>query len=46
MRPSTKYEDANVYECTECGERTSDPDTRCCDDCGGEIIDLGLSRDL
>jgi hypothetical protein len=46
MRPSKEHEDASVYECADCGERTNEPDTRLCGECGGELIDLGLSRDL
>jgi rRNA maturation endonuclease Nob1 len=46
MRPSTEYSDADVYECTGCGARVSDPETRRCSECGGEIINLGKSRDL
>jgi len=46
MRPSTEHSDAAVYECTECGKRVTDPDTRLCGACGGEFINLGKSRDL
>jgi len=46
MRPSKEHPTANVYECPGCGARVTDPETRRCEACGGEFINLGRSRDL
>jgi len=46
MRPNENETEIELYECTDCGERTEDPETRLCGSCGGEFINLSRSRDL
>lgn len=36
----------HVYECFECGRRVTDPLSRDCDRCGGELRNLSRARDL
>jgi DNA-directed RNA polymerase subunit RPC12/RpoP len=46
MRPNDVTDDRPVYECFECGSRTSAADAERCPDCGGELLNLGVPRDL
>jgi len=46
MRPTNVTTDETVYECFECGARTSADDAGRCRECGGELLNLGVSRDL
>jgi len=43
MRPNSKIDGEELYECFECGSRSDEPGY--CD-CGGELLHLGRSRDL
>lgn len=46
MRPDVNKVGSKIYECFECGSRTEEPNTGTCAKCGGELINLGVSRDL
>lgn len=46
VRPSTDPETEGVFECVACGSRVRDPDTRTCDGCGDELLNIGIERDL
>jgi len=46
MRPSKLDSGEEVYECFDCGERTTDAEQRLCESCGGTLRNLGKSRDL
>lgn len=46
MRPSTEVEAEDAFECLECGSRIDGPTTRTCDDCGGDLLNIGAERDL
>lgn len=46
MRPITVDVDANLYECVNCGGRTSAPEVRMCADCGSTLKNISTPRDL
>lgn len=46
MRPSEPDTDEKLYECFDCGERTTAPEGKSCDACGGELRHIGAARDL
>ncbi|MEF8831831.1 MAG: rubrerythrin-like domain-containing protein [Halobacteriales archaeon] len=46
MRPNTAQDEMELYECFECGARSTSPDSRFCPACGGELRHLSRSRDL
>lgn len=46
VRPSPDVEAGDAFECVECGSRVRAPETRTCDDCGGELLNIGAERDL
>ncbi|SEH51717.1 hypothetical protein SAMN05192561_10444 [Halopenitus malekzadehii] len=46
MRPETEINTDSVYECFDCLDRTVDPETPTCDDCGGDLWNIGRSRDM
>ncbi|MFC6722808.1 rubrerythrin-like domain-containing protein [Halobacteriaceae bacterium SHR40] len=46
MRPHVTEQQTELYECFSCGERVSEPETQLCTACGGELLNLGRSRDL
>jgi len=46
MRPNVESNELKLYECFDCGARTRSTDGRECPECGGELKNLGLSRDL
>ncbi|WP_135819804.1 rubrerythrin-like domain-containing protein [Halostella litorea] len=46
MRPNDVTNDGAVYECFQCGSRTSASEAGRCSDCGGELLNLGVPRDL
>jgi len=39
-------EQTELYECFSCGKRASDPEAQECISCGGDLLNLGQSRDL
>ncbi|MFB6219526.1 MAG: rubrerythrin-like domain-containing protein [Halobacteriaceae archaeon] len=45
MRPNPSTDDRELYECFECGARTSDAEGRRCE-CGGRLRNIGAVRDL
>jgi rRNA maturation endonuclease Nob1 len=46
MRPEANTADGEEYECVDCGERTTAPEGRVCDGCGGTLRNLSVERDL
>jgi DNA-directed RNA polymerase subunit RPC12/RpoP len=46
MRPNKSVTEAELYECLECGARAEADESGVCEDCGGELLHLGRSRDL
>ena len=46
MRPSDTDSGGELYECFECGRRVEDPETKKCEDCSGQLRNLGKPRDL
>ncbi|QLD90958.1 rubrerythrin-like domain-containing protein [Natronomonas salina] len=46
MRPNNPEAGVELYECFDCGERTTDPPVPTCEHCGGDLRNLGRSRDL
>jgi rRNA maturation endonuclease Nob1 len=46
MRPTIDNETESVYECVQCGARIEAADSRVCDECGGELLNLSRERDL
>ncbi|MDR9380296.1 MAG: rubrerythrin-like domain-containing protein [Natronomonas sp.] len=46
MRPSDVQATIKLYECFKCGARVEDAAPGRCEECGGELLHLGRSRDL
>lgn len=46
MRPSNNSTEIKLYECPECKDRVQEPETRWCDACGVEYMNLSRERDL
>jgi rRNA maturation endonuclease Nob1 len=46
MRPTESERGVELYECFDCGRRTTDADRQTCEDCGGVLRHLGRARDL
>lgn len=46
MHPHEPSPDAAVFECFGCGSRVTDPATRTCEDCGGELNNISRPREL
>jgi rRNA maturation endonuclease Nob1 len=46
MRPNIFGGRTELYECFGCGRRTEAAETLSCSSCGGELRNLGRSRDL
>lgn len=46
MRPNKTVSEAELYECFECGSRAEAAESGVCENCGGELLHLGRSRDL
>jgi rRNA maturation endonuclease Nob1 len=46
MRPNTDVDGSELYECIDCGERASEPDSRVCESCGGRLENISRPRDL
>lgn len=46
MHSTTVTTSESVYECFGCGARTTEPVSRDCDRCGGELRNISRPRDL
>lgn len=46
MRPTEPDTEEKLYECFECGQRVTDPETKDCDNCGSELRRIDAARDL
>lgn len=46
MRPNNTEKSLEMYECFECGVRVEKVNPGTCEECGGELLHLGRSRDL
>lgn len=46
MRPNDNQHESELYECFDCGTRSASPDGSTCDNCGGNLRNLGVPRDL
>jgi rRNA maturation endonuclease Nob1 len=46
MRPEADTPEDEHYECIDCGARTTAPEERVCEECGGALRNLSVERDL
>ena len=46
MRPDTTVKTLETFECLECGRRVEGPTSRRCAECQGDLVNVGVERDL
>jgi DNA-directed RNA polymerase subunit RPC12/RpoP len=46
MRPADIDTGAELYECTDCGNRVQEPETRVCETCNSKLKNISRPRDL